>query len=118
LPLRRRVRLRPGLGDSRTLCRAVPDAVRRRDRQRARRTRSDTVRAPGPPPGRHRPRGRRTPDPPGPAGYYDGQADGAYSRQVEAAVRTYQLTRAIVKDESGVYGAATRASLEAETAEH
>ncbi|WP_079141932.1 peptidoglycan-binding protein [Streptomyces sp. LUP30] len=53
----------------------------------------------------------------GRAGYYDGQADGAYSRQVEAAVRTYQLTRAIVKDESGVYGAATRASLEAETAE-
>ncbi|MCQ9132147.1 peptidoglycan-binding domain-containing protein [Streptomyces hilarionis] len=50
-------------------------------------------------------------------GSYDGRADGVYSRQVQAAVGTYQLTRGILRDESGVYGAATRASLEAETAE-
>ncbi|MER6783297.1 peptidoglycan-binding domain-containing protein [Streptomyces sp. NPDC000658] len=50
-------------------------------------------------------------------GYYGGPADGVYSRQVEAAVRTYQLTRGVLQDESGVYGPATRASLEAETAE-
>ncbi|MEH0576350.1 peptidoglycan-binding protein [Streptomyces sp. B21-108] len=48
-------------------------------------------------------------------GYYGGEADGEYGRQVESSVRTYQLTRAVLKDESGVYGAATRASLEAET---
>jgi hypothetical protein len=36
---------------------------------------------------------------------------------VESAVRGYQLTRVILKDESGVYGVATRASLEAETTE-
>ncbi|MFI7297927.1 peptidoglycan-binding protein [Streptomyces sp. NPDC050121] len=50
-------------------------------------------------------------------GYYGGEADGEYSRQVESAVRTYQLTRAAFQDESGVYGPATRASLEAETDE-
>jgi hypothetical protein len=50
-------------------------------------------------------------------GFYGGEADGEYSRQVESAVRTYQLTRAVLQDESGVYGAATRASLEAETDE-
>ncbi|SHI05361.1 peptidoglycan-binding domain-containing protein [Streptomyces sp. 3214.6] len=50
-------------------------------------------------------------------GYYGGAADGEYGRQVESSVRTYQLTRAVLQDESGVYGAATRASLEAETDE-
>ncbi|MEH0472328.1 peptidoglycan-binding protein [Streptomyces sp. B21-097] len=50
-------------------------------------------------------------------GYYGGPVDGVYGRQVESAVRSYQLTRAVLQDESGVYGAATRASLEAETAE-
>ncbi|GGR97511.1 peptidoglycan-binding protein [Streptomyces humidus] len=50
-------------------------------------------------------------------GYYTGAVDGVYSRQVAAAVGTYQFTRVILQDESGVYGAATRASLEAETDE-
>ncbi|MBY8339625.1 peptidoglycan-binding protein [Streptomyces spinosirectus] len=50
-------------------------------------------------------------------GYYRGDADGDYDRDVESAVRGYQLTRVILKDESGVYGVATRASLEAETKE-
>ncbi|WP_327317283.1 peptidoglycan-binding protein [Streptomyces sp. NBC_01235] len=48
-------------------------------------------------------------------GYYGGEAGGEYDRQVENAVRSYQFTRALLQDESGVYGAATRASLEAET---
>ncbi|MFK0021626.1 peptidoglycan-binding protein [Streptomyces sp. NPDC090798] len=46
---------------------------------------------------------------------YTGQADGTYSGQVEDAVRRYQWARGITGDKSGVYGAATRASLEAET---
>lgn len=50
-------------------------------------------------------------------GFYDGDADGAFDRQVENAVRAYQLARVILKDPSGVYGAATRASLEGETKE-
>ncbi|MFJ3670542.1 peptidoglycan-binding protein [Streptomyces sp. NPDC090106] len=50
-------------------------------------------------------------------GSYDGEADGVYDRQVENAVRTYQVTRVVLTDESGVYGAKTRASLEAETTE-
>jgi hypothetical protein len=50
-------------------------------------------------------------------GYYRGDADGDFDRDVESAVRGYQLTRVILKDESGVYGVATRASLEAETTE-
>ncbi|MFJ9542255.1 peptidoglycan-binding protein [Streptomyces sp. NPDC101225] len=50
-------------------------------------------------------------------GFYDGDADGDFDRQVENAVRTYQLTRVVLKDPSGVYGAATRASLEGETEE-
>ncbi|WP_406437575.1 peptidoglycan-binding protein [Streptomyces sp. NBC_01613] len=50
-------------------------------------------------------------------GYYDGGADGDYDRQVESAVRGYQFTRVILQDESGVYGTATRASLESETTE-
>ena len=48
-------------------------------------------------------------------GFYNGEADGNYDRDVENAVSGYQLTRFIFQDESGVYGAATRASLESET---
>lgn len=50
-------------------------------------------------------------------GHYGGDIDGDYGREVESAVRTYQLTRVILGDESGVYGTATRKSLESETAE-
>lgn len=50
-------------------------------------------------------------------GFYGGDADGAFDRTVESAVRTYQLTRVVLADESGVYGPATRASLESETSE-
>ncbi|MFF7879995.1 peptidoglycan-binding protein [Streptomyces sp. NPDC020794] len=46
---------------------------------------------------------------------YTGKADGTYSGQVEDAVRRYQWARGIRGDESGVYGAATRTSLEGET---
>ncbi|ANS62510.1 hypothetical protein SLINC_0286 [Streptomyces lincolnensis] len=49
-------------------------------------------------------------------GLYGGEPDGVYDGQVEASVRSYQLTR-LIGDEPGVYGAATRASLEAETDE-
>ncbi|MDN3027910.1 peptidoglycan-binding domain-containing protein [Streptomyces sp. S.PB5] len=49
-------------------------------------------------------------------GFYGGDADGTYDTDVENAVRGYQLTR-LVADEPGVYGAATRASLESETTE-
>ncbi|MFG2728242.1 peptidoglycan-binding protein [Streptomyces canus] len=50
-------------------------------------------------------------------GMYDGEADGDFDQQVESAVRTYQVTRFVLQDESGVYGKATRASLESETSE-
>jgi peptidoglycan hydrolase-like protein with peptidoglycan-binding domain len=50
-------------------------------------------------------------------GFYGEEADGAYDRGVEGAVRVYQLTRVVVADESGVYGRATRASLESETSQ-
>lgn len=50
-------------------------------------------------------------------GYYAGDIDGDYDREVEGAVRAYQLTRVILGDESGVYGTATRQSLESETSE-
>ncbi|MFI9169314.1 peptidoglycan-binding protein [Streptomyces lincolnensis] len=50
-------------------------------------------------------------------GLYGGESDGVYDGQVETSVRSYQLTRLIGGDEPGVYGAATRASLEAETDE-
>ncbi|MDX3576608.1 MULTISPECIES: peptidoglycan-binding domain-containing protein [unclassified Streptomyces] len=50
-------------------------------------------------------------------GYPGGGAEGVYDHDVENAVRSYQLTRAVREDESGVYGAATRTSLEAETDE-
>ncbi|MGW4974829.1 peptidoglycan-binding domain-containing protein [Streptomyces mirabilis] len=46
---------------------------------------------------------------------YTGKADGTFSGQVEDAVRRYQWARGITGDKSGVYGAATRASLEGET---
>lgn len=48
-------------------------------------------------------------------GRYSGEADGVYDDDVQQAVRTYQFTRLILDDESGVYGAATRKSLESET---
>ncbi|MFI8234732.1 peptidoglycan-binding protein [Streptomyces sp. NPDC085900] len=50
-------------------------------------------------------------------GYYDGPADGKFDSDVENAVRGYQFTRVILQDEPGVYGAATRTSLESETKE-
>ncbi|GGM85530.1 peptidoglycan-binding domain-containing protein [Streptomyces fuscichromogenes] len=46
---------------------------------------------------------------------YTGKADGHYDSRTEDAVRTYQLSRGILTDESGVYGTATRAALESET---
>ncbi|WCH96413.1 peptidoglycan-binding domain-containing protein [Streptomyces moderatus] len=48
---------------------------------------------------------------------YSGDADGDFDRQLESAVRTYQLTRVILNDESGAYGSPTRTSLESETSE-
>ncbi|WP_329241083.1 peptidoglycan-binding protein [Streptomyces sp. NBC_01478] len=48
-------------------------------------------------------------------GFYNSEANGTYDRQVESAVRSYQLTRLILQDESGVYGTATRKALESET---
>ncbi|MET8982476.1 peptidoglycan-binding domain-containing protein [Streptomyces sp. NPDC004539] len=50
-------------------------------------------------------------------GRYDGEATGVYDESVQSAVRTYQFTRLILSDDSGVYGPATRASLESETRE-
>ncbi|MGC0343532.1 peptidoglycan-binding domain-containing protein [Streptomyces sp. SLBN-8D4] len=50
-------------------------------------------------------------------GVYDGEADGDFDQQVQSAVRTYQVTRFVLQDDSGVYGRATRASLESETSE-
>ncbi|MFF1718125.1 peptidoglycan-binding domain-containing protein [Streptomyces sviceus] len=50
-------------------------------------------------------------------GLYDGEADGDFDEQVQSAVRTYQVTRFVLQDDSGVYGRATRASLESETSE-
>lgn len=50
-------------------------------------------------------------------GFYDGDADGEFDRRVENAVRGYQLTRFVLDDEPGVYGTATRASLESETSQ-
>ncbi|MFI6486035.1 peptidoglycan-binding protein [Streptomyces sp. NPDC050564] len=48
---------------------------------------------------------------------YVGNDDGNYDNQVENAVRRYQGARGITDDEQGVYGAATRTSLESETTE-
>ncbi|MGW1668320.1 peptidoglycan-binding domain-containing protein [Streptomyces sp. NPDC002324] len=53
----------------------------------------------------------------GQLGLYDGEADGDYDREVQSAVRGYQLTRVLLEDESGVYGETTRAALESETSE-
>ncbi|MEU6147859.1 peptidoglycan-binding domain-containing protein [Streptomyces sp. NPDC047081] len=50
-------------------------------------------------------------------GYYDGNADGDFDSDVQSAVRSYQFTRFILTDESGVYGHPTRTALEAETTE-
>lgn len=50
-------------------------------------------------------------------GFYNGDIDGDYDREVESAVRLYQVTRVVLADESGVYGKVTRASLESETSE-
>ncbi|MEU2714854.1 peptidoglycan-binding protein [Streptomyces sp. NPDC007205] len=46
---------------------------------------------------------------------YGDRINGIFTRSVEDAVRTYQLARGIQGDTLGVYGAATRKSLEAET---
>ncbi|MFD9467013.1 peptidoglycan-binding protein [Streptomyces sp. NPDC060027] len=48
---------------------------------------------------------------------YMRSADGRFDRRLEDAVRWYQWARGISGDEPGVYGTATRASLEAETTE-
>ncbi|MET9908393.1 peptidoglycan-binding domain-containing protein [Streptomyces sp. NPDC006476] len=48
-------------------------------------------------------------------GLYSQDADGVYDSDVQSAVRSYQFTRLVLQDESGVYGRATRASLESET---
>lgn len=50
-------------------------------------------------------------------GLYSEEADGDFDRQLESAVRTYQLTRVILNDESGAYGSPTLTSLESETSE-
>jgi peptidoglycan hydrolase-like protein with peptidoglycan-binding domain len=49
--------------------------------------------------------------------FYFGEADGDYNSQVEDAVSLFQRTWGITADEPGVYGLATRTSLEAKTAE-
>ncbi|WP_241741033.1 peptidoglycan-binding domain-containing protein [Streptomyces sp. L2] len=46
---------------------------------------------------------------------YDDQVNGVYTDTVEDAVRRYQQARGIRTDTSGVYGPATRRSLESET---
>ena len=47
---------------------------------------------------------------------YTGEADGTFSTEVETAVRNYQSPRNLQHtDQPGVYGAATRKSLESET---
>jgi len=48
---------------------------------------------------------------------YTGADNGKYDNHVEDAVRRYQWARGITADELGVYGGATRTSLEAETTE-
>ncbi|MFF4346417.1 peptidoglycan-binding protein [Streptomyces sp. NPDC001530] len=48
---------------------------------------------------------------------YTGDDNGKYDDQLEQAVRRYQWARGITADEQGVYGSATRTSLESETAE-
>ncbi|MFE8943681.1 peptidoglycan-binding protein, partial [Streptomyces sp. NPDC007856] len=48
---------------------------------------------------------------------YGDEVNGVFTPPVEDAVRTYQLARGIRGDALGVYGPATRKSLEAETSE-
>lgn len=48
---------------------------------------------------------------------YMGDADGHFDRHLEDTVRWYQWARGITADPSGVYGPATRASLESETSQ-
>ncbi|MER5397498.1 peptidoglycan-binding protein [Streptomyces sp. NPDC002599] len=48
---------------------------------------------------------------------YMRKADGQFDRRLEDAVRWYQWTRGVSGDDPGVYGPATRASLEAETSQ-
>ncbi|WP_323374932.1 peptidoglycan-binding domain-containing protein [Streptomyces sp. RB17] len=48
---------------------------------------------------------------------YGDQVNGSFTRPVEDAVRNYQLARGIQGDTLGVYGPATRKSLEGETSE-
>uniref|UniRef100_A0AAU3HVX0 Peptidoglycan-binding protein n=1 Tax=Streptomyces sp. NBC_01393 TaxID=2903851 RepID=A0AAU3HVX0_9ACTN len=48
---------------------------------------------------------------------YMRKADGQFDRHLEDAVRWYQWARGISGDDPGVYGPATRASLEAETSQ-
>lgn len=50
-------------------------------------------------------------------GFYGTDADGDFDRDVESAVRSYQVARLVLQDESGVYGAVTRTSLESETSQ-
>ncbi|KAB1989926.1 peptidoglycan-binding domain-containing protein [Streptomyces triticiradicis] len=49
--------------------------------------------------------------------YNTRRADGHFDRRLEDAVRWYQWARGITGDDPGVYGPATRASLEAETSQ-
>ncbi|MEH0544054.1 peptidoglycan-binding domain-containing protein [Streptomyces sp. B21-105] len=49
--------------------------------------------------------------------FYDGEADGTFSDEVEEAVRNYQWSRGTTEDGLGVYGPVTRARLESETKE-
>ncbi|MGW2819916.1 peptidoglycan-binding domain-containing protein [Streptomyces sp. NPDC001443] len=46
---------------------------------------------------------------------YNGRIDGRFSNRVDYALRTYQWARGVRSDAPGVYGAETRAMLEAET---
>lgn len=48
---------------------------------------------------------------------YNGKANGNFTGELEDSLRNYQWARGIRADELGVYGAASRQSLESETAE-
>ncbi|MET9381545.1 peptidoglycan-binding domain-containing protein [Streptomyces sp. NPDC002928] len=48
---------------------------------------------------------------------YNDEIDGKFSGRVQDALRNYQWSRGVGTDDLGVYGAATRAKLEAETTE-
>ena len=49
--------------------------------------------------------------------FYNGEADGSFSGEVEDALRNYQRSRGTTEDGLGVYGPVTRARLESETKE-